>query len=180
MFLPAVEERLRDMDPRRGRRDAAESIEGAAQVFKLSPSASDVLRNELAWASFTLIRFTNASAVVVADQGETLMCRGSLGAKDVQGVRESQMLENVSKAMQGIAARATQTDQVLSCEDRGDIDRAGFGASSLVPRGMRSLLLVPVGETGQMLLMSEQERAFSQKERRWIESVAEKLGANLS
>ncbi|KAK9822186.1 hypothetical protein WJX81_008371 [Elliptochloris bilobata] len=78
---PALEARLREAVPGRGR--AAGGTAGgtpAAQLFALAPGLPQDAKQELAWASYALLRNTNASALLLVYGGRAWLARGAVGA----------------------------------------------------------------------------------------------------
>jgi hypothetical protein len=185
---PALEARLLEAQPGRGRQAAAGEVQGSSNVFALGEGLGEAAKRELAWASYALLRNANVCALAVVWQGQAVMCRGLVGAQVAAGGGAVSL---------GAATSAWQQQQqqlggtALYCPDRGDIAQQGLDGCAIVPAGARSLLVQPLqpfsleGEAGgdprgALLLISERERALSAKERAWAAALAAKLHAVLS
>lgn len=97
VVVPEIEERLKEALPGRGRQGTSASVEGATQGFFLAPSLPDATKQELAWASYSLIKNTNSCGVVVVSGGEVVMARGALGQSTVIGKDAAQSLAAMSQ-----------------------------------------------------------------------------------
>jgi len=90
--------------------------------------------------------------------------------------------EDVLAAL-GAAAKTVQEaapdSAALYLPDKISLAAKSQSSWTLVPAGCSSLLVTPLANKGHLILMSEQERAFSVKERAWVESVARKLAGAL-
>ncbi|EEF51440.1 conserved hypothetical protein [Ricinus communis] len=149
--------------------------QGSEQIFVMSENVSDTLKEDLAWATYVLLRNTNSIAVLIYIQGE-LCVRGYWNTPD-----------NISKA------------QVIDwfkgrIEDIGLFDlkdtlyfpqTAESRLWEMLPRGTRSLLVEPVllqnakemdRAEGFVLLASSIDTAYTDKDRAWIGAVANKFG----
>jgi len=186
LAMPSVEKVVRDADPGRGRKELSQSIEGSAQIFKIADdgAVTDSLRTDLAWACFSLLKSTNAcTAVVVRGDGSAAACRGAVGEEALggltQGSGDGEVLAAVGRAAAEVARGAARGGEAAYLPDRLAVGAAGGGKWALVPRGCNAVLVVPMGPQGWLVLLSEQERAFSTKERAWADAVARKLQAQL-
>ena len=187
---PALEARLLEAQPGRGRQAAEGEVQGSSNVFALSEGLSEAAKRELAWASYALLRNANVCALAVVWQGQAVMCRGLVGAQVAAGGGA------VSLGAATVAWQQQQQQQQLGstalyCAERGDIAQQGLDGCAIVPAGARSLLVQPLqpfalegeaggGPRGALLLISERERALSAKERAWAAALAAKLHAVLS
>ena len=143
---------------------------------------------ELAWASFVLLKFSNAcSVLVVGGSGQrALMARGALGASCVRPGDTDASLAAMAGDLAAAAAATTTTtsssssspgpgevsavlggrQQALWLPDRGAMARAGVDRWACVPSGVQSLLLQPIpGQAGALVVMSERPRWAGRGER---------------
>lgn len=74
--VPSVEARLLEL---RGGRRAGGSSSTSRRVLALAPSLAAEAQQELAWASYALLRNTNACSLLVAKDGAVLCARGQWG-----------------------------------------------------------------------------------------------------
>lgn len=149
---------------------------------------------ELAWASYALLRNTNTCGLAAFWDGKAVLARGLLGAAALGattpaggGKGGGDAAAAALAALSGgepAAGSAGWRQGALYCPDRGAIDKAGAGAWACVPAGAESLLVQPLlpfgGEgggssRGVLLLVSERPRALSAKERAWAAAIAAKL-----
>jgi hypothetical protein len=186
VVVPEVEERLRQALPGQGRRTAAGPIAGAASAFHLADGLSDGAKQELAWASFALLRNANACSVLVLRGGRALLARGALGEAAVKAGDGAATLaavgaETAAKlpACPEAAAVAAGAAGPLHLPDRASMARAGIAGWAFVPAGAESALLAPLPGGGLLLVLSERARGLSAKDRAWAAAMGAKLGAAL-
>mmetsp|Transcript_35845 Transcript_35845/g.91580 ORF Transcript_35845/g.91580 Transcript_35845/m.91580 type:complete len:304 (+) Transcript_35845:727-1638(+) len=172
ILTPSIEARLKDMDPRRGRKPQAESIAGSANFFGIAPDLAETAKRDLAWASFALLKNTNTAGVMVVGPGrQVLLARGAMGA----GPGQPPSLPSLSEAA-GTAPSAALLDGGRAyLRDAAAIYEAGGQQCAWLPGGAASLLLLPLGEAGVLCLWSERARALSRKEQQWAAAIAVKL-----
>lgn len=152
---------------------------------------------ELAWASYALLRNTNICGLVACWEGQPVLARGLLAVPG--GAAGSGKGEAAAAAALGAlsgdawqAAVGAAAAGQLYCPDRAAIEKAGAAAWPGVPEGAESLLAQPLAPfegaggsaagaqgSGVLLLLSERPRALSSKERAWAAAVAAKLHAAL-
>ncbi|XP_062153578.1 protein COFACTOR ASSEMBLY OF COMPLEX C SUBUNIT B CCB2, chloroplastic isoform X2 [Alnus glutinosa] len=174
IFIPYLGKFLKGASPA----DQATIPEGTEQIFVMSQNISDTQKEDLAWATYILLRNTNTIAALISIQGE-LCARGYWNIP-----------EKVSKA------------NILDWFE-GQIERIGlknlkdtlyFPQSSdsvlweMLPKGTRSLLVQPVLQVpkpgaiqmekieGFVLLASSMSYAYSDKDKAWIGALANKFG----
>ncbi|CAG9463416.1 unnamed protein product [Pedinophyceae sp. YPF-701] len=182
VVAPAMERRLRDADPGRGRGKLSDDIAGSVQMFRLAPALSDATQQELAWSCFSFIRNTNAcTALVYSAAGSgAVACRGAVGTEAVAGARDADaQLAALSQAVDAVLSKPGACGDAY-LQDRTQMASAGAGQWPFVPTGVESVLIrgMPDGK-GAIVLMSERPRAFSTKERAWTSAVAAKLAPAL-
>lgn len=197
IFVPDVEERLREAMPGRGRQKTADAVEGAANGFLLAPSLTDAAKKELAWSSFALLKNTNCCGVLLVSGGEVLMARGFLGASAVKPGDAPGSLEALSKGLAAVAGSrlasvasgATPQAWLPERSDIGAFFGGQGGVPAAVPAGAQSLLVQHValpggtgggssssGRPAVLMAFSERPRALSDRERSWASAVAAKVG----
>ncbi|GAB4817808.1 hypothetical protein N2152v2_004854 [Parachlorella kessleri] len=79
LVTPTLEQLMKEAQPGRGRRTAADTVEGATRVFALRSSLPEAAKQDAAWASFALLRNSNICGVVALWEGEAVLCRGLVG-----------------------------------------------------------------------------------------------------
>ncbi|KAI3432648.1 hypothetical protein D9Q98_004194 [Chlorella vulgaris] len=197
---PTIEQRLKELQPGRGRQAVAARVEGASSVFVLQPGAPDALQQELAWASYALLLNTNICGLAVFWRGQAVLARGLLGVPSMATPPAASAVVAASDVLAALSgtelARASSCWQqgVLFCPDRAAMGSSGAGNWACVPEGAQSLLVQPLQPFGQrtagsttdqasqgiLLLLSERPRAMSAKERSWASAVAAKLHDSLA
>ncbi|KAL6761631.1 protein required for cyt b6 assembly [Haematococcus lacustris] len=193
--VPEIEDRLKEVLPGRGRQRMAESVSGATNGLFLLPGLSKEVQQELAWASSTLIKNTNSCGVVVVDQGQAVLARGALGSPLVQPGQAQATLDAISKDLAaggGVDTAAVLqpggTKQQLYLADPQALARDPAVAQwATLPKGAQCLSLhrLPAAQRGDsrqpsfLIVFAERPRAFSDKERSWVDAVARKLGSRL-
>jgi len=228
MVTPTVEARLKDAAPGRGR-SAAAGLAGAVSVFAvagggggggggraeapaappllapLAPSTAPPpppppLAAELAWASYALLRNTNAATVVVARKEgraaggwEGLLARGGLppGTAAAAGGALAGVGAAVGVVVRGDAAVAAALDAGAPPPARAPLwmpDRApasplaGRAWAGLAPPGAACAYLCPLlapsgGVCGVLILLGDRPRGLTPRDRAWAGAVGRKLGA---
>ncbi|KAI3876175.1 hypothetical protein MKW98_029127 [Papaver atlanticum] len=153
-------------------------LEGNKQIFAMSESLSDRDREDLAWGTFVLLKNTNTVSVLISAQG-ALCVRGYWNSPD--SASKAQILEWLERQIQQIGL-----------SDLKDTLYFPQGADSAVwemlPEGTRSLLVQPVpGDPnttaseatkkigGFILLASSMSYAYNDRDRAWIDAVANKF-----
>lgn len=157
---------------------------------------------ELAWASYALLRNTNICGLAACWEGRPVLARGLLALPGgaPPGGKGDAAAAAVLEALSGDAwqaATAVAASGQLYCPDRAAIEKAGAAAWPGVPLGAESLLAQPllpldaasstaagspsgIAAPGSvLLLLSERPRALSSKERAWAAAIAAKLHAAL-
>ncbi|KAK3237403.1 hypothetical protein CYMTET_52513, partial [Cymbomonas tetramitiformis] len=88
-------------------------LAGSRDVFALREGLSEALRRELAWASFVLLRNTNARAMMVVRGDGTVSCaRGCLQVP--ASVAKDQVAANLTESMQEACVASPQLKQACS------------------------------------------------------------------
>lgn len=151
--------------------------EGAEQIFVMSQNVSDAQKEDLAWATYVLLRNTNTTSVLILARGE-LCVRGFWNVPD--GVSKDNVLDWFQSNIEETGL-SDLTDS-LYFPQTGD---AEFW--KILPQGTRSVLVQPVlldpkpstnemgSVEGFVLLASSMRYAYSEKDRDWIRAVSNKL-----
>ncbi|XP_043714579.1 protein COFACTOR ASSEMBLY OF COMPLEX C SUBUNIT B CCB2, chloroplastic isoform X2 [Telopea speciosissima] len=152
--------------------------EGNKQTFIMSESLSDIQKEDLAWATYILLRNTNTMSVLIS-VGDALCVRGYWGAP-----------ENVSKASElDWFERKIQQIGFSDLKDTLYFPQTSDSAfSEMLPRGTQSLLVQPVLGApklgiderqeiigGFILLASSMSYAYSDRDRAWIGAISNKF-----
>ncbi|XP_065870284.1 protein COFACTOR ASSEMBLY OF COMPLEX C SUBUNIT B CCB2, chloroplastic isoform X2 [Euphorbia lathyris] len=155
--------------------DIADVPEGSEQIFLLSDS--DTKKEDLAWASYVLLRNTKATAVLISIQGE-LCVRGYWNTPE--NLSKAQVIDWFKREIENIGL--TDLKDTLYFPQTTE-----FGLWGMLPRGTRSLMVEPVLQAreqsanemeteGFVLLASSSGYAYSDKDRAWIRAIANKFG----
>ncbi|XP_065618279.1 protein COFACTOR ASSEMBLY OF COMPLEX C SUBUNIT B CCB2, chloroplastic isoform X2 [Quercus suber] len=144
----------------------------------MSQNISDSLKEDLAWATYILLRNTNTIAVLISIRGE-LCARGYWNIP-----------EEVSKT--NLLAWFRRQMEMIGLENIKDTLYFPQSSDSvlweMLPKGTRSLLVEPVLQVpnsganqmekieGFVLLASGMSYAYSDKDRAWIGALANKFG----
>jgi hypothetical protein len=173
-----VEEQLRIASGSLGRRAAAESIRGGLSVFLFDKSAP--VSKDLAWASFSAIRNSNACSFLVVWQGNVLLARGAFSSEMLSSGKESS-LNDFQRAMNDefscFTALMDDSERAIHMATRGTMRERGLLGGNLIPEGVQSALFIPYGGSNDtfVLALSDVERGFSQKDRLWLSSIGSNL-----
>ena len=195
---PTLQRRLEELRPGRGRRAAADTVEGATNVFFIDSSVGNNDSNEdekkktLAWASYALLKATNICglAVVLWNERKVVLCRGLLATGTDQAIIEYNN-SNTSTSTTNSNAIEYASQSLVLLEDRGSIDKNEVCRKSVVatllPRGASTVALIPIQplfsdtttstSIGTLVLVSERERSLSGKELKWAQGIASKVYA---
>ncbi|XP_062120513.1 protein COFACTOR ASSEMBLY OF COMPLEX C SUBUNIT B CCB2, chloroplastic isoform X2 [Humulus lupulus] len=154
--------------------------EGSEQIFVMSEDVSDTQKEDLAWATYILLRNTNTLAVLISTQGE--LC--------VRGYWNTPI--DMSKTKTNLLDWFTQQIEKIGISDLKDTlyfpQISESGLWEMLPKGTRSLLVQPVTQVpdqsnemmqtneGFILLASTISYAYSEKDRAWIGVIAKKIG----
>ncbi|GAB4826393.1 Protein COFACTOR ASSEMBLY OF COMPLEX C SUBUNIT B ccb2, chloroplastic [Ancistrocladus abbreviatus] len=153
--------------------------EGAEQIFVMSHNISDNLTEDLAWATYVLLRNTNSLSVLIYIQG-VLCVRGYWNTPD------SVSRDHTFDWFRGQVKKFGLSDM----KERDTLyfpQRADSGLKELLPKGTISVLIQPVVQGSQsmnnekekaagfILLASSLPYAFSEQDRSWIGAIANKF-----
>ncbi|KAK9293339.1 hypothetical protein L1049_021331 [Liquidambar formosana] len=151
--------------------------EGTVQIFVMSQNISDAHKEDLAWATYILLRNTNTISVLISIR-DALCARGYWNTPD--NVSKVRMLDWFEKQIEQIGL--SDLKDTLYFPQSADSD-----LQEMLPRGTRSLLIQPVLRApnpsanemekteGFVLLASSISYAYSNKDRAWIGAVANKF-----
>lgn len=145
-------------------------------MFVMSENLSAAQKEDLAWASYVLLRNTNTTSVLIAI-GDVLCVRGYWDPP--ANTSKYAMIEWFKSQIQQVGLNDLRN--ALYFPNSSDSQLA-----KILPDGILSLLAQPVlrspdlanGETkteGVILLASNANYAYTEKDRVWIRTVANKL-----
>jgi len=183
LAIPSLDKRL--SESRKGVRADRQDVQGGTQVFGITEGLSDEHRQELAWATFALLRNTNACSVLVVKAGKIWCARGSVptlaATGDPQEVLDglSEAVKDASAACDELAAVQHPGAKPLYLADGRQLSGLSGSGWAFVPSGVKSVLVLPCtaagAEGGMLILLGSEARAFSTRERAWAGAVANKL-----
>ncbi|KAB2600069.1 hypothetical protein D8674_010340 [Pyrus ussuriensis x Pyrus communis] len=151
--------------------------QGCEQIFVISQNVSDTQKEDLAWATYILLRNTNTIAVMISVQNE-LCVRGYWNIPDE--VSKANVLGWLEKQIESIGISDLKETLYLS-----QIEDSGLW--EMLPQGTRSLLVQPILQVehsidnviqkveGFVLLASTMRYAYSDKDRAWIGALTNKF-----
>ncbi|XP_015878079.3 protein COFACTOR ASSEMBLY OF COMPLEX C SUBUNIT B CCB2, chloroplastic [Ziziphus jujuba] len=157
--------------------DQATIPEGAEQIFVISPNVSNSLKEDLAWATYILLRNTNTISVLISIQGE-ICVRGYWNTPD--GVSKTNLLVWFERQIEKIGLSDMKSTLYFPQISDSELWK-------MLPKGSRSLLVQPVLQVptsndnamekieGFVLLASSMRYAYSEKDRAWIGALARKF-----
>ncbi|KAJ9679248.1 hypothetical protein PVL29_021239 [Vitis rotundifolia] len=155
--------------------------EGIEQIFVMSQNISDILKEDLAWATYILLRNTNTIAVLISIRG-ALCVRGYWNTPD--DVSKARVLDWVEKEIEKIGLFDLKDTLYFP-------QSADSGLWEMLPKGTCSLLVQPVLQIpsqgtdemekidGFVLLASSMNYAYTDKDRAWIGAVANKFRVSI-
>ncbi|KAB5525434.1 hypothetical protein DKX38_023183 [Salix brachista] len=149
----------------------------AEQIFAMSQNISDAQKEDLAWATYILLRNTNTIAVLIAIQGE-LCVRGYWKTPD--NMSKDEVLDWFKEQFENIGLSDVKETLYFPRTTESEI-------WEMLPEGTRSLLVEPVlqatvqsankTENNEVfiLLASSIGYAYSDKDRAWIRAIGNKF-----
>lgn len=135
------------------------------EQFDLHPSLSEMAKTELAWASHLLLTNTVTRSLVLWSNGEVLLRRGILPAK--QDVTVGPILQRVLDKQKPVYLVALKV-----YPGRVEFD--------YLPENTQGVICQPVGEIGVLILGANTPRSYTRQDEQWIAAIAEKLAYTLS
>ncbi|KAL5811140.1 hypothetical protein ACOSQ4_027708 [Xanthoceras sorbifolium] len=157
--------------------DRATLPEGAEQIFVMSQNVSDTLKEDLAWATYVLLRNSNSISVLISIRGE-LCIRGYWNSPN--GVSKTQVLEWLERQIEKIGLSDLK-DSLYFPQIADD------EVWEMLPKGTSSLFVQPLIRAsdpnakememveGFVLLASSARYAYSEKDKAWIKAIAYKF-----
>ncbi|CAH8279338.1 unnamed protein product [Arabidopsis lyrata] len=148
--------------------------EEGEQIFVISSNIGDSLKEDLAWATYVLLRNTSTIAVLISVQGE-LCVRGYWNCPDQMS--KAQLHDWFKK----------KVDEIGLADVKDTLYFPQYAGSALswdiLPDGTRSLFMQPLVQNisepqkvnGFLLVASTAGYAYSDKDRAWIGAMAEKF-----
>ncbi|ONI27267.1 hypothetical protein PRUPE_1G077000 [Prunus persica] len=150
---------------------------GCEQIFVISQNVSNTQKEDLAWATYILLRNTNTIAVIISIRNE-LCVRGYWNIPD--DVSKTNVLAWFEKQIESIGLSDVKETLYLS-----QIEDSGLW--EMLPQGTRSLLVQPIVQVlpssdneiqkseGFVMLASSMRYAYSDKDKAWIGAIANKF-----
>eukprot|EP01026_Neomeris_dumetosa_P073478 TRINITY_DN7565_c0_g1_i7.p1 TRINITY_DN7565_c0_g1~~TRINITY_DN7565_c0_g1_i7.p1 ORF type:complete len:295 (-),score=38.42 TRINITY_DN7565_c0_g1_i7:125-1009(-) len=170
IIAPSLEERLQEVLPGRGRKAATEEIVGAINAFVISDQLEKKLQQELAWISFALLKNTNSCSVFVVDADrKVIMARGAVNEK-LKGLKDQDLLNKLFLKQLDIS----EIKQAI-LQDKGAVQSSWVGKTDLTAKGIQSAICEPLQTGGCLVVFSENPRAYQERDRKWVNSLAQKL-----
>ncbi|XP_030501334.2 protein COFACTOR ASSEMBLY OF COMPLEX C SUBUNIT B CCB2, chloroplastic isoform X2 [Cannabis sativa] len=154
--------------------------DGSEQIFVMSEDVSDTQKEDLAWATYVLLRNTNTIAVLTSIQGE-LCVRGYWNTPIGMSKTKTNLLDWFTQQIEKIGISDLKDTLYFPQISESEL-------WEMLPKGTRSLLVQPVtqvpGQSNEMmqindgfiLLASTISYAYSEKDRAWIGALAIKVG----
>ncbi|XP_057769308.1 protein COFACTOR ASSEMBLY OF COMPLEX C SUBUNIT B CCB2, chloroplastic isoform X2 [Salvia miltiorrhiza] len=155
--------------------------EGVEQIFVMSQDIAADLKEDLAWGTYVLLRNTNSISVLISVE-DAICVRGYWS-----------MPKDLSKdSIPDWFRKQTQRIGLSELKDAMYLQQsADSELKEMVPVGTRSLLVQPIREAcelsssqtgtrkGFILLASGIDYAFTDKDKAWIASIANKFSENV-
>ncbi|KAJ0099856.1 hypothetical protein Patl1_20071 [Pistacia atlantica] len=151
--------------------------ENTEQIFVMSQNISDTLKEDMAWATYVLLRNTNSISVLISFRGE-LCIRGYWNTPD--GSSKTQLVEWFERQIEKIGLSDLKESLYFP-------QSADSGLWKMLPKETSSLFVQPVIQIpnpsanemekteGFVLLASSIRYAYSDKDRAWIRAIANKF-----
>lgn len=139
-------------------------LEGA-EGFELSPTLSDSLQTELAWASHLLLTNTVTRSIVIYYQGQVLLRRGVLATQ--AEVTPGVILDRV----------LTKQKAIYLVDTKVYPGRIEF---DYLPPNTQGIICQPLGSKGVLILGANAPRSYTKQDEAWIEGIADKLTDSLA
>ncbi|KAJ0042213.1 hypothetical protein Pint_17387 [Pistacia integerrima] len=151
--------------------------ENTEQIFVMSQNISDTLKEDMAWATYVLLRNTNSISVLISFRGE-LCIRGYWNTLD--GSSKTQLVEWFERQIEKIGLSDLKESLYFP-------QSADSGLWEMLPKETSSLFVQPVMQIpnpsanemekteGFVLLASSIWYAYSDKDRAWIRAIANKF-----
>ena len=157
-----------------GVRGGALDVPGAEQVFAFADDVDDAAKADIAWGTYALLTQTNARGVIVLDAHGRVRCaRGSVRLPST-GVAppgpSSAVVADLTRTIRASGCVPDGGEEEVYLADRGAIDRVGANEWGWMPPGAESVFVAR-----NLLLASDEPRAFSKKQRSWARAIAKKL-----
>lgn len=135
------------------------------EQFDLEASLPDVLKTELAWASYLLLTNTVTRSLVVWYDGQVLLRRGIL--PDQKVVKPGPILQRVLEKQKPVYLVALKL-----YPGRVEFD--------YLPENTQGVICQPLGDRGVMILGANAPRSYTRQDETWIGAIADKLANTLA
>ncbi|KAL8141519.1 hypothetical protein V2J09_014551 [Rumex salicifolius] len=155
--------------------DQATLPEGADQIFIMSQNMSDNLKEDLAWATYVLLRNTNSVSALISIN-DVLCVRGYW--RTSENLSTSDSFDWFGKQIQRYGLSDLKDSLYFSQSADSELEE-------LLPKGVGSVLIQPISQAsskenekvaGFVLVASTITYAYSDRDRSWIKAVASKFG----
>jgi len=153
--------------------DAVELL--GEEGFELSPTLSDTVKTELAWASHLLLTNTVTRSLVVWYDGQVLLRRGILRTYPEGVHSEGAHLEIKPGA---ILQRVLSTQKPVYLV-KLDL-YPGRVEFDYLPPNTQGVICQPIGNRGVLILGANAPRSYTQQDENWVAGIADKLDNTLS
>ena len=182
--LPSIEQRIKAADGGVGRRAGSEAVPGSASGFVFDASLPERTVKELAWASFVVLRHTNSCTLCVGRGDALLTARGALGESCRGSAGGKLAFDSVAAAVRAdvqsngaLLQNAGRSGTYL--QSPSDMQAAGVARWRAVPSGAKAAFVVCTEGDLWLLALSEFDAGLTEKDARWLRSVAEKMSGVL-
>ena len=142
MAAPTVQQRLDEAGPGKGRKAPLDEVEGGSNVLLFDEGMSDVEKEEVAWASFAVLKNANVCGLCLVVSGKAVFCRGVVGRDVVVPGAPMDTLSNVGKECIG-SKLPLDGSEVVYVERKDELVKQGI-ASAVVPSGACGVATLPL------------------------------------
>ena len=132
--------------------------------FELADDLPEAVQTELAWASYLLLTNTATGSLVVYYGDRVLLRRGVFGPATT--VTPGTILQRVLAK-----GKSVYLVNLKLYPGRVEFD--------YLPPNTQGVICQPLGEAGALVLGANAPRSYTQQDERWIEGIADKVGATL-
>jgi hypothetical protein len=147
--------------------------------FVFDASMPAALTKELAWASFAVLKNTNACTVAFGCKRRLLLSRGFLGEASVCGGKVTKptfdaVASSVAHDLQGDRVGCMNAAEMI-LHSRSEMLDAGLGKVRLVPKGVKSVFVASFSGRMWMMAMFDFEAGLWPKELQWLRCLGSKV-----
>lgn len=135
------------------------------QKFELAPDLPEIVKTELAWASYLLLTNTVTRSLIVYDRGKVLLRRGILPEK--AEVTPGAIVQRVLEKHKPVYLVALSV-----YPGRFEFD--------YLPENTQGVICQPIGQQGVLILGANAPRSYTKQDEIWIAGIADKLDVTLN